>query len=348
MSRPVTPRTVVAGILAALVVLAIFTAVVGLGGVVGVVASAEPLSVLGVFAATAAWLVAWGLSLSVSLRCLGVPVSRGRSVVVYTSAVFLNSVTPFAQVGGEALSAAVIARTTDTEYQTGLAAVTAVDVVNLMPTPLIALAGVTWLVVEGAGTPRIRTAILSFLGVSLAVAVVGGLTWHYRVGVGRRLVGGVVGIVTATNRLTGRIATIDLPDLVRRVDAYLQGVARVFADRDGLGRCLGLSVAGWVALVLALWLSLHAVGHPVSIATAAVVLPIGMLAIVVPLPGGVGGVEAALVGLLVGLAGVPLTTATAGVLIYRGATYWTPLLFGGVVTAVLSLERGHHTGDSHG
>jgi len=56
---------------------------------------------------------------------------------------------------------------------------------------------------------------------------------------------------------------------------------------------------------------------------------------VTPLPGGLGGLEAAFITLLVPTAGVPASVATAGVLIYRGATYWLPILVGGGVATVL-------------
>lgn len=61
-----------------------------------------------------------------------------------------------------------------------------------------------------------------------------------------------------------------------------------------------------------------------------------------PLPGGVGGIEAALVGLFVAVGGVPVVHATAAVVLYRGVTYWIPLLFGGVVTAALAVEERRH------
>lgn len=336
--RLVSARTVLLGFLAALVALAIIGAVVGVDDVLAALAAADPVPALAALGATAVWLSLWGLSLYVSLRSLGVAVSPARSVLVYVSASFLNNITPFAQVGGEALSAAVIGRATDAEYETGLAAVTAVDVVNLVPTPLIAVLGLAWLAAGGDGSPVVETAATSLLAVSLVVGVLAVVAWRYRAGFGRRVVRTVVGGVAVANRTTGRVLPVDPPRLARRVESYLRGVVHVFEDRRRLGLCLGLSAAGWAALVGALWLSLLAVGHPVSLALVAVVLPVGMLAIAVPLPGGVGGVEAALVGLLVAGGGVPLAPATAGVLVYRGATYWAPLTVGGIVTAVLSVD----------
>ena len=338
--RPlVSLRTVLVGVLAALVVLALLAALVGVDDVAETLADADAGAVLGALAATATWLFAWGLSLRVSLGTLGVPVTRRRSVLVYASAAFLNNVTPFGQVGGEALSAAVVSRSTDAEYETGLSAVTAVDVVNLVPTPLLAAAGLLWLVVDGAWSPAVRIAVSAVLGVTLAVGLGATLVWRFRADVGRSVVRGTVGVVAAANGVTGRVLPVDLPRFAARVESYVRGLGRVLDDRRRLRRCLALSAVGWGALVGAFWCSLVAVGRPIPLALAAFVLPAGMVAIAVPLPGGVGGVEAALVGLLVGIGGVPLTAATAGVVVYRGATYWAPLVVGGVVTAVLTAER---------
>mgnify|MGYP000353097465 CR=1 FL=1 len=70
-----------------------------------------------------------------------------------------------------------------------------------------------------------------------------------------------------------------------------------------------------------------------------VVLPVASIAGVFPLPGGLGGVETAFILLLVSTTGVATTTATAAVVIYRGVTYWLPMLAGGGVVAVLVDNR---------
>lgn len=332
---PVSPRAILGGFLAGFLVLTVLGLVVGAEGVIAGLAGADPGLVAGALGAALLWLVLWGLSLYVALRTLRVDVTPGRAVLVYASAIFFNGLTPFAQVGGEALSAAVVSRSTDAEYETGLAALTTVDLVNLLPSPLFAFAGLVSLVAAGERSAEFRLATLAVLGASLAAAVVGLLAWHFRAGVGQWLARAGVGAVATVNRLTGRVVT-DGSRLTARIESYLAGVERVFGDRRRLAACLGLSTAGWACLVLAFSLSLRAVGHPVPVGLAAFVLPVGLLAIAVPLPGGVGGIEAALVGLLVAIGAVPVASATAGVVLYRGVTYWLPLLFGGAVTAALT------------
>ena len=336
-------RTVLGGFLAAFFVLTVLGAVVGIERVVEGLASTDLRVATAALGTAALWLIMWGLSLYVALRTLCVDVTPQRAVLVYASATFLNGLTPFAQVGGEALSAAVLSRSTDIEYETGLAAVMTVDLVNLVPSPLFVIAGLASLVAAGERTSEFRFVAITIFGVSMAAAAVGMLLWRFRTGVGRSFIRVSVGVVAATNRLTGRVMSVDTVHLTDRIESFLDGIGRVFDHRRGLMACLGLSTVGWACLVLAFWLSLRAVGNPVPVGLVAFILPVGMLAIAVPLPGGVGGIEAALVGLLVAVGEVPIASATAGVMLYRGVTYWTSLLFGGAVTAVLMVKARART-----
>lgn len=339
----VSPRTVLGGFLAAFLVLTVLGAVVGIESVVAGLARTDLRVATSALGAAALWLVMWGLSLYVALRTLGVGITPRRAVLVYASATFLNGLTPFAQIGGEALSAVVISRSTDADYETGLAAVTTVDLVNLVPSPLFAVAGVASLVAAGERTSEFRIAAIMIIGASVAAAAVGIFVWRFRTDVGRSLIRVSVGAVAATNRLTGRVMPVDTSHLTERMESFFNEVGRVVGHRRGLMACLGVSIIGWACLVLAFWLSLRAVGQPVPVGLVAFVLPVGMLAIVVPLPGGVGSIEAALVGLLIAVGGVSVASATAGVVLYRGVTYWASLLFGGAVTAVLTVKaRARH------
>lgn len=273
------------------------------------------------------------------LRTLAVEISVPKALLAFASATFLNGLTPFAQVGGEALSAAVVSRATGARYETCLAGVAAVDLVNLVPSALFAAVRVAWIVAAGGPTAEVRLAVAALAGVVAVVAALGGLAWRFRDGVGAGTVAAGVRLIAAANRLTARVTRVDPAAVGRRVETLFDGFERLSADRRRLAVCLSLSALGWLFLVAALWLSLRAVGYAVPVAGVCFVLPVAMLAVAVPLPGGVGGVEAALVGLAVGALGVPPAAATAAVLLYRGATYWLPLALGGAATAALGLRR---------
>jgi len=83
-----------------------------------------------------------------------------------------------------------------------------------------------------------------------------------------------------------------------------------------------------LAYILALFLALRAVGAPATLAQAAAAYLVGaIVGSLTPTPGGLGGTEAALVAALTGL-GLTVEPAVAGVLAFRGATFWLPILPG--------------------
>ena len=79
-----------------------------------------------------------------------------------------------------------------------------------------------------------------------------------------------------------------------------------------------------------------AVGHVPAFGTLVLGYLIGQLGNLVPLPGGIGGTEGALIGIFT-LYGVNLTEATAAVLTYRLFQLTVPALFG--APAFVTLRR---------
>jgi len=95
---------------------------------------------------------------------------------------------------------------------------------------------------------------------------------------------------------------------------------------------LALIVLGCAATTLgaalALWASIEAFGGNTSFVTVTVVTMVGgTLASAAPTPGGVGAVEAALIGGLAAF-GVPTAIAVPSVLLYRVLTCWLPVFIG--------------------
>ena len=95
---------------------------------------------------------------------------------------------------------------------------------------------------------------------------------------------------------------------------------------------LGIIVLGCAATTLgaalALWASVEAFGGDTTFVTVTVVTMVGgTLASAAPTPGGVGAVEAALIGGLAAF-GVPTAIAVPSVLLYRVLTCWLPVFIG--------------------
>jgi glycosyltransferase 2 family protein len=95
---------------------------------------------------------------------------------------------------------------------------------------------------------------------------------------------------------------------------------------------LALIVLGCAATTLgaafALWASIEAFGGGTTFVTVTIVTMIGgTLASAAPTPGGVGAVEAALIGGLAAF-GLPAAIAVPSVLLYRVLTCWLPVFIG--------------------
>jgi uncharacterized protein (TIRG00374 family) len=112
--------------------------------------------------------------------------------------------------------------------------------------------------------------------------------------------------------------------LLRRHDPWLIG---------GLIGYLGFDV-------MILWCTFHAFGSSPELAIIWMGYLIGELGGLIPIPGGLGGVDLGLVGTLV-LYKVPVGAATAAVLGYRAIALWVPAVLGSVAFVLLrrSLSR---------
>jgi uncharacterized protein (TIRG00374 family) len=79
--------------------------------------------------------------------------------------------------------------------------------------------------------------------------------------------------------------------------------------------------------ILVLWASFRALGSSPELTIVWIAYLIGQLGNLIPIPGGIGGVELGLVGALV-LYGLPALLSTAAVLLYRVIELWVPAILG--------------------
>jgi len=104
-------------------------------------------------------------------------------------------------------------------------------------------------------------------------------------------------------------------------------------DRQVLAGALGY----WAFDNAVLWATFHAVGASPEISIVLIGYLIGQLGGLLPLPGGLGGIDGGLLGTLV-LYGTPVASTAAAVLAYRLILFWLPLVVGAI--AFVSLRRG--------
>jgi uncharacterized membrane protein YbhN (UPF0104 family) len=96
------------------------------------------------------------------------------------------------------------------------------------------------------------------------------------------------------------------------------------------------AVAWWGFDICVLWAMFHAFGSPPPFTVIWMSYFIGMLGNLLPLPGGLGGVEGGMIGALAAF-GVNLDLAVLAVLSYRAISFWLPTVPGAV--AYFQLRR---------
>ncbi|RDI72061.1 lysylphosphatidylglycerol synthase transmembrane domain-containing protein [Halopelagius longus] len=333
-------RATVLGFLGAFAVFAVLFYFAGIDDLVGTLQRADPAYVALVVATTLGWLAAWSVALRTVLGVLGVDMSFAKSFFVFTGAMFSNNITPFGQAGGEPVTAYLITRTAEAEYETSLAAIASVDTLNFVPSITIALMGAIYYATEVTlGTNRdLALAIVAVVALAVTVPTIGYLAWQRRYGLEARIVSSLTPRIQWVTERIPRITTPTREGIEKRINGFFRAIERVATNPRGLALALGMSAVGWSFQMLGLWLSFRAIGVSIPLSIALFVVPIGAIAGVTPLPGGAGGIESVLVLLLLAapLAAVTNSVAVAAVVIFRGAVYWIPILIGGTVMGWVS------------
>jgi uncharacterized protein (TIRG00374 family) len=207
-----------------------------------------------------------------------------------------------------------------------------------MPGAQIARRTVAFFLVTSAA----NIAALVLVGVGLAVGLLPG---HVSLALALVPAAVALGAIVGTIAL-GRLAARLRERLTARGAGSRQIVA-LTAFAEGVEETLALLrehdwrlVAGAIGYlgfdIFVLWATFHAFGSGPQVSIIWIAYLIGELGGLLPVPGGIGGVDAGLIGTFV-LYGIAVTPATAAVLAYRAIALWVPALFG--TAAFVALRR---------
>ncbi len=129
-------------------------------------------------------------------------------------------------------------------------------------------------------------------------------------------------------RLLARLAQVPAS-----ASAGIRDALRRIFDRDPA--VLG-ALAFWACQIAVLWASFNAFGEAPPLAVLVVGFFVGMLGNLLPLPGGIGGVDGGMIGAFAAF-GIDSGLAIVAVLTYRGFTFWLPTVPG--IIAFIALRR---------
>ena len=230
------------------------------------------------------------------------------------SEIAVGSIVPASGAGGVALGAWILTR-------------------SGMPVAVVARRSVAFLLIKSS---------VNFV----AVAIIGVLLW---LGVGPDLspaltilgtaiaVGILVGVPIAARAL-GKAGARGGKKVRAVATAVYDGVGeagRLLKQRDPL--LIGGAIGYWLFDNLVLLATFHAFGLSPPLIIVLMAYLCGQIGGILPLPGGIGGIDGGLIGTLI-VYGVPVAEATAAVLAYRVVLFWIPLVMG--IPAWFFLRRG--------
>ncbi len=104
--------------------------------------------------------------------------------------------------------------------------------------------------------------------------------------------------------------------------------------RSGNRRVIAGSIGYWAFDNAVLWATFHAFGLSPPLTVILIGYLIGQLGGLLPIPGGIGGIDLGLIGTLI-VYGAPAAGTAAAVLGYRVILFWLPLILGGIAFASL-------------
>ena len=185
----------------------------------------------------------------------------------------------------------------------------------------VAVAVVGTLMALGVGPPR--SLLLTALPAAMSILVIVGVALLPRIGHGAE---------AEEDDSRARKAVLAVRHAV--VDGAREAL-RVIRSRNAL--VIGGAVGYWAFDNAVLWATYRAFGTTVPLTVVLMGYLIGQLGGLLPIPGGIGGIDGGLIGTLV-VYGAPAAATAAAVLAYRVILFWLPLLVGGVAFA--SLRKG--------
>ncbi|QEC49314.1 flippase-like domain-containing protein [Baekduia soli] len=152
----------------------------------------------------------------------------------------------------------------------------------------------------------------------------------------------VIALVTLIPRLPEGRRAADHEPRARRLwsatrRALVQGTAEAGVLLHRRDPALWAGVIGyWAWDNLALWAAFRAVGVAPGVSVILLGYLIGQLGGLLPIPGGIGGIDGGLIGTLI-VYGAAASPAAAAVLAYRIVLFWIPLILG--AAAFIALRR---------
>jgi len=280
-------------------------------------------------------LVVWSEGLGALLAGSGIDVSRWRLLVAYTAAMLGRQVLPLGAIGGPVVTAFTVEREIDQDYDETLAVVVVAEFLSTIASLTVAGVGIGLLLGEVAAVSELRLLVYGTLAFAVLFLVTVAVVLLARGAVARSLLAATQFTRHTLGPLSPWIDTTLAPGRMgASIERFYDAIDRTAADRSSVLVSFLLHLLGWLCAALPLYTSAAALDTTLSIPIVLLLVPTMGLVDILPLPGGLGGVELVLGALIVAVSGVSVPLAAAVVVLYRLCTYWFLLLIGSVASIV--------------
>ena len=293
------------------------------GSLIAALRQADPVLLLAGFTAANTPLLVYALVWREVLDISGIETGYFTSLRVVLGNTFVNNVTPFGNIGGEAAATYYLSKLTGGEKGRIFSAVLVASAVNFIPL-------LTYLVVGGTFSGYSAVLVLPLLLVSSYLLV-------------------------SRASVLPEISSAGLPvpeRFLSRIKGFYFDLVSSLEDMRGSWRSfLPLLVLTHLAAlfdIFSIYLIALSLGLELQALELFFVVPLARAANYAPTPGGTGPYEIALSGLLMYFFQVPLQEAVLVVVIYRGFTYYFGLLGGYLAINSLGLSGRNLFNSSNG
>ncbi len=296
----------------------------------------RPVEALLVLALTSVWLVLRAEAMYQTVRVSIPEVTRIDCATAFLSGVFVASIFPVGNVGGVVSAAYVLKDKVNLPGSAVVGVLSGWEILNMIASMSVALVGVVVVLLPGG---RVDPSVLTTIGIVVSILVITAVLLRFR----RQWVMTLSWYSANTlYRMVDRVAPgrserFAPAILAARGRRFSAGFATLTDRPTVLVRTVLVLVLAWSTLGVALLVSFRSLSSDLSIGVALLVPQIAGLAGLIPLPGGLGSIDATLVGLLLSFTEDPLETIGAAVLVFRAATYWWGLLVSAVVVFGLGI-----------
>lgn len=324
-----------------LLIIVMLISSVGWSTFLGTLLSSDPLYVAIGLCCVAVFHAGYPTAVGLGLESRGIDASVWSMLQLSLMTRFFNLVTPFGQMGGEPLSALILSKKMEMAYGDSYAVVFGVDMLRLTPHAGLAVIGLILYTVLYPLSILARFVFGLVALFLLSVLVIIYMIWKHHAGIKTALKRILSLFHVPEPWMDAIIHRLDLEDrpISDRLVEFIENTRELFSDRESM---IWIGIAThieWIAMVLAFFFFLRAVGVYIGFIPLMVVFLFASFSSYLPLPGGLGGFELLITTLLIIFANIPPAPVLAAVVMYRVFLTLIPAAIGGLLVLLSSYRH---------